>query len=195
MIIMISGTNGAGKTYLMRRVLEKLPAIPHDFEKTSNDKGKPVQVASVWYDPFYVTILGKYDGPTCGGCDCYSWKGAADSLEQILATEVQQDQKVLLEGVIVSTWGQQRLQRLQPLGLQVVHLSTPLEVCLASVNARRLVRAQEAGREYTPVKPDNVQGKHEGLQKGLSAKRAMGILTIELDREAAFQYVMSTLGL
>lgn len=181
MIVLVSGTNGAGKTHLVRRILDLLP------------RGDPVAapakvVASRHGD---VVVIGRYDGPACGGCDAFSWKGAADDIEAVAVGAVSAGAKVLLEGVIVSTWGRDRLLRLASLGLVVVHLTTPLETCIDSVNDRRRVVAASKGKEFVPVKTDNISAKYHGL----SRKKDPGIEVLELDREVAFVRVRELLGL
>lgn len=184
MIILVSGTNGAGKTTLVRRILDAL--VARDGLAELGPEGMGLCFKST-------TIIGKYDGPNCGGCDTYSWRGAANDIERIAVQEVQRGNRVLLEGVIVSTWGQYRLARLKKHGLVVVHLTTPLEKCIESVNVRRRARAEEKGKPFTPVKEDNIVAKHRGLQGGLAKKTMAGITVVEADREAAFTYVRELL--
>lgn len=198
MIILIAGTNGAGKTHLMRRILAKLPEKPDLLTEVKVDgKSGPKmkRIASTWLAPYDITILGKYDGPTCGGCDCYSWKGASDDLERVVTEEVKAGRRVLLEGLIVATWGQDRMKRLKDLGLVVVQLSTPLEACLDAVNGRRKTRAEAEGKEYTPVNPDNPSSKHRFLEKVAPVRRGLGVPVNELDRESAYRYVVEALGM
>ncbi len=202
MIILIAGTNGAGKTHLMRRILAKLPE-PTNHTTVVKPNGKPVQVAANWYGTNTeawpgsnnVTILGKYDGSTCGGCDCYSWKGAPDDLERVVTEAVKAGQRVLLEGLTVCSWGQDRMKRLKDLGLVIVQLSTPLEACLDAVNGRRKTRAEAEGKEYTPVNPDNPSSKHRFLEKVAPVRRRLGVPVNELDRESAYRYVVEALGM
>ncbi len=195
MIILVSGTNGAGKTYLMRRVLDLLPREANGECRIQRDRTKSIRVGSQWGHPYDITLLGRYDGPTCGGCDCLSWKGASDDLERLIVKAVQDGQRVLLEGLIVATWGIKRLMRLRGMGLAIVHIAVPLEECLASVNDRRRARALATGKEYTPVKEDNIVSKYRCLQRQNDARRASGITVLELSREQAFQHVIGALGL
>lgn len=203
MIILIAGTNGAGKTHLMRRILAKLPE-PDGYSEVTKPNGKTVKVAANWHnsrDPDIwpgshdITVLGKYDGPTCGGCDCYSWKGASDDLERVVTDAVKAGRRVLLEGLIVATWGQDRMRRLKDLGLVVIQLSTPLETCLDAVNGRRKTRAEAEGKEYTPVDPDNPSSKHRFLEKVAPVRRGLGVEVLQLDREEAYRYVVERLGM
>lgn len=178
MIVIVAGTNGSGKTTLMRRVIDVL--------------GEPQQQDKMFMEWDNVVIVGKYDGPHCGGCDGFSWKGAADDIEALVTSYQELGKHVLLEGVIVSTWGMARLKRLAERGLVVIHLTTPVDVCEASVNERRKVRM---GEKYTPVKPDNLRSKHAGLERGVEKRRAEGIDVRRFDREAAFAEIRGMLQL
>tara|TARA_R110002153_G_scaffold132597_2_gene281651 strand:- start:19042 stop:19578 length:537 start_codon:yes stop_codon:yes gene_type:complete len=178
MIIIVAGTNGSGKTTLARRILELL--------------GEPIRQDKMLMEWEDVVVIGKYNGPACGGCDGFSWKGAADDIEAIAVEAIQLGKAVLLEGVIVSTWGKARLERLIESGLVYVQLATPVEVCEASVNDRRKIRL---GEKYTPVKPDNLYGKHRGLLNGIEKKKDMGIDIRVLGREDAFLEVKELLDL
>jgi len=178
MIIIIAGTNGSGKTTLMRRVIDVM--------------GDPIHQDKMVMEWDSAAIIGKYDGPNCGGCDGFSWKGAADDIESLVNEYDTAGKHVLLEGVIVSTWGMARLKRLAERGLVVLHLTTPVEVCEASVNERRKARM---GEKYTPVKPDNLYSKHGGLERGVEKRRAEGIDVRRFDRDGAFVEVQGILGL
>ncbi len=190
MIIIISGTNGSGKTHLMRRLIERIKGPSEEIRFTRSDS-KVVSIGTAWEK---TTVLGRYD-TACGGCDKFSWGGAGDDLEKLITAAVAKGHDVLLEGLMVSAWGIERLSRLRDLGLQVVHLTTPVQQCIDSVNDRRRARAEREGKEYTPVNTTNLVSKHGSLQKQNANRRRAGITVHELDREAAFIHVVQQLGL
>jgi GTPase SAR1 family protein len=196
-IVLISGTNGSGKTYLMRRLLSRLSdtSIMGDVLVTREGKSKPTHLGRVWGPPHDVTVIGAYDDPGCGGCDKFSWKGASDVLEREVVTAVKKGQRVLLEGLIVATWGVERLSRLKDLGLIVVHLNTLIDDCIGSVNDRRRAKAMTEKKEYMPVKEDNIRSKYDCLKRQNDARRRAGIHVEELDREQAFTFITGVLGL
>lgn len=190
MIILISGTSGSGKTVLVKRVLEKLPLYDYQISIPTQKKS----LGYIWEEP-PLAVMGRYDA-TCGGCDTLSWKGGADDIERVLNDQVLgYDRHVILEGLLVATWGIPRLTRLSKLGLTVIHLTTSVEECVASVQKRRTERAAAKGKEPTPFNPDNTVGKHHGLLSVLSARRAAGITVETLDREAAYARTVELLGL
>lgn len=189
MIILYSGTSGSGKTFIVNRVMERLGA--HDETLTFGPKRK--LGGYVWHAPA-VTIMGRYDA-TCGGCDSLSWKGASDDIERaVVEQRLGYSRRVILEGLLVGTWGIPRLGRLVKSGLIVVHLTTPVEECVASVEARRAARAVVAGKELKPFNPDNTVGKHHGLLSVLPARRAAGIPVECLSRQEALDYTLKALA-
>jgi hypothetical protein len=176
MIVLLSGTSGSGKTYIVEQLLKELG--PHDTTIRLGPRHK--QGGYVW-ERRGVTIMGEYTA-ACGGCDRLSWKGGSDDIEQVVVAHRALGHKVVLEGLLVGTWGIPRMSRLVPLGLIVIHLSTPVDVCVAAVEARRLERATAAGKEVQKLNPSNTIGKHKGLLSVLKLRRAAGIPVEFLDR-------------
>lgn len=183
MIFLIAGTNGAGKTTAVRRILESLstPIETTDLYTVHEDRN-----GQHW------AILGTYSGSACGGCDKFSWKGAANDLENTLVALAEHDTHAILEGSIVSTWGRDRLARLIPYGLQVLQLDTPVEECERRVNARRLEK--KGPEKYTPVNPKNLISKYEGLLSILPKRRDLGIPVDILSQDDAVARVTNLMG-
>jgi len=189
MILMICGTHGSGKTTLVRRILSKLE--PGGSQIFAGPKKVPVGVV---YDN-WLTVMGRYDENACGGCDAFSWRGAAYDLESTVKEEVQRGRRVLMEGVLVAMWGMDRLRRLNGFGLIQVQLDTPLEQCINSVNERRRVRAEQLRREFKPLDPSNTESKYRKFTRTLHKRQRLGIPVEVLDREAAYRFVCEKLGL
>lgn len=181
MICLLSGTSGSGKTYIVEQVLAALG--PAERTLPLGPRGRPG--ALVWPG---VTVLGRYE-TACGGCDSLSWKGASDDIERVVAEEATRGRRVLLEGLMVGTWGVPRMCRLVPLGLVVVQLATSPEVCVEAVGQRRKERAATRGVEATPLDPSNTVGKHAGLLSVLPRRRAAGIPVELLGRDDALARV------
>lgn len=193
-IVTIRGTSGSGKTYVAQRVMEELGSHGETIPIGPKDR----LGGYVWPNLDFA-IVGRYE-TACGGCDGLSWKGAADDIEAAAAEQLRLGRRVLLEGLMVSTWGADRLLRLDEAaralgGLLVVHLTTPLDVCLSSVRERRQRRARAAGKEAPPLNVTNTTSKHAGLITHTRNQRRRGVRIEELDRDAALARVLGALAL
>lgn len=170
MIINIRGTHGAGKSTVVRRVLESYKATPQFVP----GRGRPY--AYVCEGGPY--ILGSYENVT-GGCDTLpsleiifeGAKAAADAGHDVLFEGIMQSMKRLVE-----------LHKHHP--VTVIALTTPLQTCIDSVMGRRAERGQDGDFD-----PKNVMAKHRSV---LSATKNFRHLVphIDLDREEAFQFCM-----
>jgi len=182
-IVLISGTSGSGKTYIVREIIKELP-----FNTSLLYLGSKNKLAGYLWDEPPLAIMGNYSA-ACGGCDSLSWKGASDEIEQEIIRQRDLGRSVILEGLLVGTWGVARMGRLVPYGLINILLDTPVEECVASVEARRAEKAAATGKELKPFNPDNTVGKHGGLLSVLPLRRAAGIPVEVLSREAALARV------
>lgn len=196
MIIVIRGTSGSGKSHIVYDVIKALGPYHETFPL--GEKGK--LGGYTWGHPTpspefrpYVAIIGRYE-TACGGCDCFSWPGAADEVAAKARELESQGYAVLLEGLIVSAWATDRMASLGP-GLHTIHLTTPLENCLAAVQDRRDARAAAKGKDASPLNPENTTKKWHGLHSCTRRQREAGMPVEELDRERARDRVFELLGL
>lgn len=180
MIINVRGTNGSGKSTVVRRFLEKPqrelfgslgPHRPEAYEvKPWNDGGRSVYV------------LGPYQTPT-GGVDAAGW-----TVPQLIKLIEKYETRghVLFEGVVISTTfgalGEWLAKPPAPNAL-VLFLDTPLEQCLDGVAARG------GNREAL-----HIATKHKVIagvrQKFIDA----GVNTEEVSREDAYQRIRGWLA-
>lgn len=187
-IVNIRGTSGSGKTTVVTRLMEYWAALPGKEEWSQVQMQMAGKTRKVGHDCGRVFVVGRYDA-TCGGCDTMSWKGAADDVCALVLARAQ-EQRVLFEGLMVSGWGTGRLKDLWEAtgrNLHVIQLTTPLEECLASVQARRVARAAAKGEEAKPLNPENTTAKWHGTMRGSDLLIRAGVPVEKLDREAAFQ--------
>lgn len=122
MLINVRGTNGSGKTHLVKQFTEGAEQIP--LSPTVNGH----------YNARYsLTIVGPY-GATSGGCDRI--KTQHEVKEAIRAALVLGDH-VIFEGIIVSTIFEPWRVFSQEIGGMVwAYLSTPVDVCIARIYQR-----------------------------------------------------------
>lgn len=193
-VVNIRGTSGSGKSTVARRVIEHLVSAGHHNHQVVGELGGKNRILG--HQVGDVFFLGKY-ATDCGGVDSMSWKGAADDICDLVHHKATHG-PVVFEGLMASSWGTGRLLDLWERCEKRVHvlmLTTSLEDCLASVNARRRGRAEREGKEYTPVNPENTRAKYHGSLKGAENLVARGMTTIErVGREEAYLRARELLG-
>lgn len=192
MIITVRGTNGAGKSYLVDRLMKKAGETSSRSEIYRKHSEKDRQVI-VGYD--YVSantfFVGKYSSGS-GGCDVLPHpKGAADWLQVLISEHAAAGRHVVFEGLIASKWKSSRytaLDRVAP--LHIIHLNLTVEECAAAVDARRAVAG--ATGAYNREKQAEV---HQQIVRKCAEDAALGLKVYRLDREAAFQFCCEKLDL
>lgn len=187
-IINIRGTGGAGKSTLVRRVMDCYASkYPNYAEKRSRplsyrlDNGRGVT-------PLYVP--GHYETPT-GGCD------TLDSLDQVFDLVTRANQlgfNVLYEGIMPADDVSRTVALSKTSRLTVILLTTTIEDCLASIRTRREEKAQTFGKEVKPLNEKNTRARHESHKRHIGRLMDSGVTCKRLDREMAFLHCRELLG-
>ena len=193
-IINIRGTSGSGKTYLVREVMARATVACDNMVPILVTGEHPVRgseiVVGYDYPRAGLTIVGNY-GANCGGCDKFSWKGAADWVQQKVAEIAYSGRNVIFEGLMVSSWS---FHRFQVMGftapVKVFVLSTPLEECLASVRERRLAKGNT-----DELNPESTTSKYNSILSMGHKHRDAGLDVEFLSRGAALSRCCELLGL
>lgn len=187
MIINIRGTGGSGKTTLANRIMELYDARE---EKRDEVEGRQRVVAYLLTKSLRVPlyVLGKYTTAT-GGCDTLP---NLDLVYELVRQSAGHPAHVLFEGIMASEEVTRAVacHKAHPGQLLVVQLATPLEVCLASIRARREARGEEK-----PLNPKNTTERLKRVQRACDRLKAAGVAVERLDRDAAFTRVVDALGL
>lgn len=180
-VISIRGTNGAGKTWVARQVMQR--ADPDFVKKATLANGVLVNV----YRNF--VILGSYDR-ACGGCDTIK------TPQQVwdAVVECAQHSNVLYEGVIVGNVFEPTIllnERLKMIGARLVPvcLNTPFEECVANVNRRRAVEGKPAIE-----RTDNILTNDKKNRSSAKKLHAAGLNPHWVSAEEAAQVILQELG-
>jgi ABC-type dipeptide/oligopeptide/nickel transport system ATPase component len=196
-ILNIRGASGSGKSTLARRLMDAAPGPKLSIKKnvpTKNSDTAPTQkvIGYLWPDVKFA-VFGRYDTPA-GGVDCFSFKDARDwVLEQITLIH-RSGYNVMYEGIMASMYSAGAIgpwNRANGETLHVIHLSTTLEECLASIDERKRVR----GKNDKPVNANNIASNFRGIQSNSNSLKAILIPVESLDREAAFVRAKELLNL
>lgn len=201
--IQIHGTSGAGKTTLMRRIMDDaaeteadlpIPYIVHSWtdKKTQKLKTKTFQlgcyyVLSALHAQTPFLVAGSYSA-TCGGLDSLSAPGIADTFYPELKKIADAGHTILMEGLIQMSMG--RALDLVASGYEVkaFFLSTPLDECLRRIDERRAAAGKGPleNHENTVTKFNDKPRIMKKLQEG-------GVSCNSVSCDEAFDAIMEML--
>lgn len=191
MIINIRGTSGSGKTHLVKRVMDLYATRNRVYVE---GRKRPLLYlcqrrgdTAESYHP--LTVVGHYETP-CGGCDTITDQ---DQIYKIIRQSAGREWRydVLYEGLLVSAETRRCIELAKDgAPLLVIALNTPLEECLASVNARR---REKRGEDAPGVNPKNTENKFKGVKSAMRKLQAEGVSAEFLNRETAFVKIAEAL--
>lgn len=184
MIINLRGTSGAGKSTIVKNIMDRFGTREPFF--VSNRK-RPL--GYVCYRPGQrsLGIVGHYE-IACGGCDTISQMGDVfGEVRRLHAAGLD----VLFEGAIVSTLARDVIELHQEgYPLSVVSLNTPLEDCLKGIQARR-----DARNDDRPLNPLTTTRKFASVKSTHRKFEAAGVPAIWATRDEAEAFIVGALGL
>lgn len=194
MIINIRGTSGSGKSTIVRALMDS-------FEEREPlvQSGRRQPIGYLCAGPYLASspaaltlaVVGHYE-TACGGCDTIS---KMDEIFGLVRDYHDRATHVVFEGLLISA-DVNRTLALHEDGfpLFVVALDkVPLEVCLASVNERRLARM--GPERYTPVKEKNTISKFRGVQQSMTRLAAARVDVASHGRKTALAAIVERLGI
>lgn len=133
-VINIRGTNGSGKSFLLRRWMVYNNARPQP-QRNNLLGGSSLSAPAEWYQlEDGGIVIGCYD-QDCGGCDRIKTTEAVR--EAIQSARARKPKYVIFEGVIISTVFESWHEFSKKIGGMLwVYLDTPLAVCLERIQQR-----------------------------------------------------------
>lgn len=207
MIINVRGGSGAGKSTVIRKIMEcHANREPHFV----NGRKQPL-----WYDFWnelsrepVLRILGHYESE-CGGCDTISrnptdeTETAMDFIHRLVREADAAGFNVLYEGVILSTVNNHLLKMVEDgVKIHVVNLTSDLETCLMGISDRRLRKDKGLGATVEEVRKtlgettvDNNRSKLRSAFKTAHQLQVKGATVYNLDREQAVVKIKELLKL
>ena len=199
-IIAIMGTNGSGKSTLIRQLLEKSPA-------RQELKDEYDEVAGYWLPEWDTRVLGPYpEGLTVGGCDKIAGhplpnkhtgkierglKGGIARVDELVRQYAPLG-KVVFEGLLICYWKRWRAVSEAFPGRYVwAALDTPLEVCLARIQARS--QREYAGEDLERLHK-NVGSKFKDVVDIMRIAEENGERTVWLDHKNPLPQLLELLA-
>ena len=185
-IVAIKGTNGSGKSTVVRELIARL-GKQSILRVNSKEAGYRCK-----YEDGSLFVLGKYKNAVCGGLDSsFSYGGAADDL-LLCIDKLAPQGHVVCEGVIaITSYGFGRVTRfatkLERKGHRMIfaRIDTPAEVCVERVKQRRL----EAGN-MKPFNPEGLLHKYESILTSQEKLRQAGYDARILPHEEPLQTLL-----
>jgi protein gp37 len=173
-LINLRGTNGAGKSTVVRNLLDANDARPLYGALGQRPEAYVLSLP----DNNKAYVIGPYETP-CGGCDAIQpYSLICPLIERYAALG-----NVIFEGALISScWGEigRLLERFGHQAL-VVFLDTPLDVCVDRVQARR----QQRG-DSRPFNPANLTQKFNTIARRKQKLDAAGtVRTVSVSSENA----------
>lgn len=188
MFVNIRGTGGSGKSTVVRRVMELYAEKhPQFLEGRRQPIAYRLNRAGTALSPLLVP--GHYE-TACGGCDTIK---TPDQVYSLLTEAFGLGMDGLYEGIIVQDDVTRALDFAKLVGREnflVIGLTTPLDVCLEGIQARR----DERG-DTRELNPKNTTSRADRVKRSLSRLADAGITVKKLDREAAFEFAKGALSL
>lgn len=199
-IVNLRGTSGSGKSHIVREIMAQYPTHVKEFHPARKQplayvchKGLSLIER---HPPLYV--LGHYE-TACGGADTISRVlkfddgtelGGLDLVYYLIHKAADKGMDVIYEGLVVASDWRRCADLKDKHRLLVVGLTTPIEQCIASIQARRDARGDER-----PLSFKNTTQKFKALITQRQHFRANGVDFRPLDRVAAMAACFDHLGL
>lgn len=188
MIIQIRGTSGSGKSTIVRRIMERYP-VREPWREGRRKQPWGYHLRRESGRELYVP--GHYE-IECGGMD--TLPRLSEALPQVLTEHELGGRDVLMEGLLAS----EDVKQLTSLGwassdlsekLVVIHLTTPIDECLAAIRERRARRGNS-----NPLSEKNTRARVATIERACARLRAAGVQVEDHDRTSALARVRSLLG-
>lgn len=182
-IIQLRGTNGSGKSTIVREVMKRFKMLPEFIER----RKQPIGYYSTGKDKPKLWVVGHYE-TDCGGCDTIT------SLDDVYG-EIEKSWKagynVLCEGIMASGEYRRCVNLHQTTqDVFVLALDTPIEDCIQSVMARRVAK----GRGDKPFSPDRTIRRVREVTSMMEHLKVCNVPARWTNRNEALQICLKELG-
>lgn len=187
MIVNIRGTSGAGKSYIVFRLMEKYERREPHFV-TGRKQPQSYTCYRETGNPLFV--CGHYEIPT-GGADTLK---DYDFIYGLIREAAARGEDVIWEGLVMTSEVTRAIYLAKDYPLLVIGLTTSLEECLASVQSRRDTKAALKGEASKPLDPSNTEAKWKMVKNQASRFRDANVDFRWLNRAEALKATLEAFG-
>jgi hypothetical protein len=179
MIISLRGTNGSGKSTVVRKLMERYNAQPESLDS----KGRPMNYVMTLGNGSSLYVVGCYQN-ACGGCDgIHPFTEIWPRVTRLAALG-----HVLFEGLAFTSGYGNIGKDSEVYGDDFVFafMDTPPEVCIQRVLARREAKGTEK-----PYSPKNLMSKLSAARSSeRKIKEVYGRRVVSINHRAAVQQIL-----
>lgn len=186
-VINVRGTSGSGKSTVVRKIMELYPAKTRIMiPGRKQPLGYILNRAPPGGRP--LAVIGHYE-TACGGCDTIKF------MDDVMA-RVREGNRfaldVLFEGVLLSGEAKRFIDLwVDGIPLQCLYLTTPIDVCIDSINTRRQAKH---GDNAAPVNPTITTNRQKSIASARRRMDEVGIPSVDVSRDEAVAYIRSELN-
>jgi len=182
-IIQIRGTNGSGKSTIVRDVMSR-----YEVKTQIHEAGRRRPLAyELGRNPGkWLYVPGHYE-IACGGCDTIS---SPERVYELVRAAVERGMDALYEGIIIGDDVTRCAALAKEHQLVVIALDVPIEECLEAIRSRRQARGD--GR---PLKEDNTRNRLGRLKRITDRLNSAGVETYWMNRSDALAFIIRTFDL
>ena len=180
MIVQVMGTNGAGKSFLVRTILDEAKRDSVECSELHVEgRRRPLAMELRYKTGGGLFVPGHYNIP-CGGCDTLR---TVDEAFDLVLQEVKSGMHVLFEGIMVMDAVERTIALSREADLVVIGLTTRLGACVDAVRDRRLSRG-----DAPDFDPGNTIDRARRCARGLDRLKAAEVTVLMLSRAEALAW-------
>jgi predicted kinase len=183
MIINIRGTSGAGKSTLVRELMSRYAIVVPEYVL---NRKRPIGYRCDRPGGRSLWVLGHYE-TACGGGDTVP---GLDENYRLVRQAGDAGCDVVYEGLIIQSDTRRCIELSKEHETLVVIIDVPLELCLASIQARR-----DARGDQRPLNPANTLSKQKTIPSQERKLKEGGVDVRRLNREAGLKACLEALKL
>lgn len=183
MIIQLRGTNGSGKSTIVRRVMERFIMNPSKIV----GRRQPIGYFSTDPNKPPLFVPGHYE-TDCGGCDTIA---SLDTVYEQVTNAHVAGYNVLYEGIMASGEYRRCVDLFKQVPEMIVlALDVPLEQCVADILERRA----QSGRNYKPFNKERTKRRTREVRSMMEYLRINKVPNRWVNRDEALQICLQELG-
>jgi hypothetical protein len=190
MIFVVVGTHGAGKSTLVRQVVES-----YGWHHEVRDESKmPVRMRCYTHDIKPLEVIGYYFGQIASGPDSGRFSGRLPEIYQWVRDAHAAGFNVLMEGINLMGARKRLFDLARDFPVAIMHVDESLLLCVDSVITRKAARPGHRHAK-TPVNTGTIRAKAKAAEQLVRDAPDYGAMIFSGDRAAVLSQLLKLLKL